>query len=283
MALAEAPLNHDLNQESDDNGSEVIDDSALSAGLAPSLGDAIGGPVNDQISTYVVHEGDTLSQIAKMFGVSANTILWANDIPRGGALKAGQQLVILPVSGIQYVVKKGDTVAALAKKYSADAEEIRSFNGIEGGLTVGDEIVIPNGVEPAVPVVGAVKKFIANITSSYVQTDGYFIRPAKGTKTQGIHGKNGVDFSYRGGLDVVAAAGGEVVVSVSSGYNGGYGHYIVIKHSNGTQTLYGHLSENLVAAGTVVSQGQLIGKIGNTGRSSGPHLHFEVRGGANPF
>jgi murein DD-endopeptidase MepM/ murein hydrolase activator NlpD len=218
-----------------------------------------------------------------MFGVSANTILWANDIPRGGALKIGQQLVILPVSGIQYTVKKGDTVASLAKKYSADAEEIKSFNGIEGGLTVGDEIVIPNGVEPTVPVVSAVKKFIANITSSYVQTNGYFIRPAKGSKTQGLHGKNGVDFSFRGGPDVVAAADGEVVVSASSGYNGGYGHYIVIKHSNGTQTLYGHLNENLVAAGATVSQGQLIGKIGNTGRSSGPHLHFEVRGGVNPF
>ncbi len=102
-------------------------------------------------------------------------------------------------------------------------------------------------------------------------------------RTQGIHGYNGVDLGASVGAPVRAAAGGTVMLSRSGGYNGGYGNYIVIKHPNGSQTLYAHLSSNAVAAGQVVTQGQTIGAVGNTGRSTGPHLHFEVRGGKNPF
>ena len=291
MPIADATRNSNLNQK--DKKNDIIADmegSALSAVRSASLaGSNDDKPIlnsGDQISVYVVREGDTLSEVSKMFGVSANTIRYANDIPKGGSLRVGQQLVILPVSGIQYVIKKGDTINKIAKKYSADAQEIRDFNGVDdSSLQIGDTIIIPNGVEAPTPVT-AVKKFIANIISpntSGVQTDGYFIRPAKGGKTQNIHGHNGIDFSARGGLSVVASASGKVLISLSSGYNGGYGRYIVIAHSNGTQTLYAHLSANFVSAGDTVEQGQLIGNIGNTGLSTGPHLHFEVRGARNPF
>ncbi|MCK9351329.1 MAG: M23 family metallopeptidase [Candidatus Paceibacterota bacterium] len=290
MLLAEATRNPNLNQENDEIGSiAAMEGSALSAVRSVSSANS-DKPINsgDQISVYVVKEGDTLSQIAKMFGVSENTIRFANDISRGGSIRPGQQLVILPVSGIQYTIKKGDTISKIAKNYSADAQEIRDFNGIDdASLAIGDTIIIPNGVEAPKPasVVTSVKKFISNIISSDsgVQTSGYFVRPAKGGKTQGIHGHNGVDFSGRGGLSVVAAASGKVLISLSSGYNGGYGKYVVIAHPNGTQTLYAHLSANFVSAGESVTQGQLIGNIGNTGLSTGPHLHFEVRGAKNPF
>ncbi len=289
MALAEAPLNHELNSSLEEYSPVVIEDSAISASLSvsPAKSDdkSKNSASSDQISVYVVREGDTLSQIAKMFEVSPNTILWANDIPRKSALKVGQKLVILPVSGIQYTIKKGDTINKIAKNFSADSDEIRDFNDIKDStLSLGDVIIIPNGTEEQTTVITPVKKFISGIISeTNFQTDGYFIRPAKGGKTQGIHGHNGVDFSARSGISVIAAAKGEVLISRSSGYNGGYGSYVVINHPNGTQTLYAHLSANFVSAGDTVSQGQLIGNIGNTGKSTGSHLHFEIHGAKNPF
>jgi murein DD-endopeptidase MepM/ murein hydrolase activator NlpD len=113
---------------------------------------------------------------------------------------------------------------------------------------------------------------------------GYYIRPlAGGVKTQCLHGYNAVDLGTPTGTSVMAAASGTVIVARPSGYNGGYGEYIVIQHPNGTQTVYGHLSKLYVTDGAHVSQGQTIALSGNTGNSTGPHLHFEVRGAANPF
>jgi murein DD-endopeptidase MepM/ murein hydrolase activator NlpD len=114
--------------------------------------------------------------------------------------------------------------------------------------------------------------------------DGYYMKPfIVGTKTQGLHGYNAVDYGMPVGSPIYAAAAGTVIISKSSGYNGGYGKYIVIEHQNSTQTLYGHLSNPIVSVGQSVIQGQLIGYSGNTGKSTGPHLHFEVRGAKNPF
>jgi murein DD-endopeptidase MepM/ murein hydrolase activator NlpD len=111
-----------------------------------------------------------------------------------------------------------------------------------------------------------------------------FTHPAPGSvKSQGIHGYNAVDLAGGMGSAIRAAADGEVIVARPSGWNGGYGNYIVIRHSNGVQTLYAHLSSLNVGVGSYVSQGQTIGGMGNTGRSTGTHLHFEVRGGRNPF
>lgn len=295
MALLEAVRNSDPSPDPRGTNVTIVNDSAILANQAPDQpgGDKLSGvtPAGDQISVYVVRKGDTLSAIAKMFGVSANTILWANDIPKGGSVRVGQKLVILPVSGVQHTVKKGETVAKIAALYKADADEIRGTNNLEDGenLTAGDIIIIPNGVESEAPSVNPIKNTIKRALSSLVDdtpavpTSGYFVRPTAGRKTQGLHGHNGIDFHADEGTAVVAAAAGTVVVSMSSGWNGGYGQYIVIQHANGTQTLYAHLSNNIVSAGQEVSQRQLIAYSGSTGKSFGPHLHFEVRGGRNPF
>lgn len=295
MALLEAVRNSDPSPTPDNGGGTIVNDSALVASPAPDQSvDSLSGatPTSDQISVYVVRTGDTLSAIAKMFGVSPNTILWANDIPRAGSVKVGQKLVILPVSGTQHTVKKGDTIEKIAALYKAEADDIRESNNIEGGdiLAVGENIIIPNGVESEAPSVSPVKtikkalgSLVNTVSSPTVSTDGYFVRPTAGRKTQGIHGHNGIDFHASKGTSVVAAAAGTVVVSRDSGWGGGYGQYIVVKHGNGTQTLYAHLSANLVSEGQEVYQGQLIGLSGATGKSFGPHLHFEVRGGRNPF
>jgi len=105
-----------------------------------------------------------------------------------------------------------------------------------------------------------------------------------GVRTQGVHGYNGVDLGAAEGTPFMASAPGEVIVARASGWNGGYGQYIVIRHDNGTQTLYAHASGIVVGIGQRVVQGQVIGYVGSTGRSTGPHLHFEIRGGPrNPF
>ena len=104
-----------------------------------------------------------------------------------------------------------------------------------------------------------------------------------GIKTQGIHGHNAVDLASSYGANIFASADGEVILSRSSGWNGGYGQYIILKHDNGTQTVYGHLSQDFVSIGDHVSQGQIIGKMGRSGHATGVHLHFEIRGAKNPF
>lgn len=253
----------------------------------------------DRISLYTVRQNDTLEQIARMYGVTPNTILWANDLKKGTTLKPDQVLVILPISSIKYAVQKGDTLQSLAKKFNGDVGEIAQFNNLEEGdkLAVGDEIMIPDAdgsllnsenkkAEDAAKKQKTNKKgtTIANTGGARADTTGYFVRPVVGgVRTQGLHGHNGIDIAAAHGTPILAAAGGEVLVSRSGGWGGGYGTYVVIKHPNGTQTLYGHMSQSLVSTGQTVTKGQQIGKMGNTGQSSGVHLHFEVRGGKNPF
>lgn len=264
----------------------IVDDSALDSQDDFVDGDVVQ-PQSGQISVYVVRPGDTLSQIAAMFNVSINTIVWANDL-HGRVISPGQTLIILPVSGIKYTVKKGDTLASVAKKYKADAQEIIDFNNLEEGtkLAVGDEIIIPDAVAEAAPASknssgSSIKPgAFANLPS----TSGYYTRPVvNARRTQGIHGYNGVDLGAPLGTPVLAAASGKVIISRASGWNGGYGNYIVIYHDNGTQTLYAHLSRNSVVQGQTVDKGQIIGAVGTTGKSTGTHLHFEVRGAKNPF
>lgn len=264
-------------------GGEVIiaDESALlpEEGPAGAGGDIVRSK-NSTISIYVVREGDTLSGIGEMFDVSVNTIIWGNDLKRGAPLKVGQTLTILPVTGVKYTVKKGDTLESIAKKLHGDAAEIASFNGVDtASLAVGDEIIVPNG-EIQVAAAPAQKS-----AAKAAQYTGYYIRPLSGgVRSQGVHGYNGVDIAAPVGTPIMASASGEVIVAKGSGWNGGYGEYVVIRHENGTQTLYAHASEVIVGIGERVVQGQIIAYVGSTGRSTGAHLHFEIRGGPrNPF
>jgi murein DD-endopeptidase MepM/ murein hydrolase activator NlpD len=172
-------------------------------------------------------------------------------------------------------------------------EEVAEFNelAVSATLSVGDEIIVPDA-ELAAPV--APKRVASNIEKNPTAKlhdaggpsyPGYYIRPIKtGTRTQGLHGYNAVDLAAAIGTSIYASAKGVVIVSSSNGsWNHGYGNYAVIAHPNGTQTLYAHMSQNLVSVGEQVSQGDIIGKIGLTGKTTGPHIHFEIRGAKNPF
>ena len=260
----------------------IVDGTALeSNGGESEVFVDLGKSGTGQISVYVVRQGDTLSEIADMFGVSTNTIVWANDIKRG-VIKEGQELVILPISGVRHVVKKGDTLKSLATKYKADLGDILSYNDFstDAKINAGDIVIIPDGV------ISATQTSLAKTSGSqaYPVYAGYYLRPiVGGRKTQGIHGNNGVDLAAPTGVPILASADGKVIVSRAGGYNGGYGIYVVISHANGTQTLYAHMSKNNVSAGQNVTQGQVIGAVGSTGKSTGPHVHFEIRGAKNPF
>lgn len=239
---------------------------------------------NGEISVYVVREGDSLSQIADMYGVTVNTIMWANSISKATGIKKGDSLVILPIVGVRHTVAKGETLNSIVKKYGADLDEVLEYNNLTSvdDLAVGDELMIPGG-----ELHSSTKKVASGATptktSGAVSSGAGFSHPLPGARrTQGIHGYNGVDLAAPAGTPVLAAAGGTVIVAKASGWNGGYGNYVVIKHKN-TQTLYAHLSSVGVGVGDVVSVGESVGIIGNTGKSTGTHLHFEVRGGTNPF
>lgn len=247
--------------------------------------DSLRGAAPDRISVYVVRQGDTLSEIAGMFGVSVNTIVWANDLGSSRIVRQGQTLIILPVSGVEKTIQKGDTLKSIAAKYKADAEEIAEFNGLDpaAALAVGTTIIIPGG-EIAVPVPAKKPSTSPYLGGSGASLAGYYGNPLPGgVLTQALHGWNGIDLAAPRGTSVRAMADGTVIIARNSGWNGGYGNYVVITHGNGTQTLYSHLLRASVAAGDTVVQGQVIGTVGNTGHSTGPHLHFEVRGAKNPF
>jgi LysM repeat protein len=244
----------------------------------------IGEATSETISTYVVRKGDTISGIAQMFNVTSNTVRWANDIS-GSTIREGQLLIILPISGVKHTVQKGDTLSSIAKKYKADLGEISRYNSIAPSqvLTPGIIVMVPDGEIASVATRTTVQGTGA-VRGGGPAYEGYYLRPILGgIKTQGLHGYNAVDLATYSGAPVFASADGTVIVSASSGWNGGYGNYIVITHGNGTQTLYSHLSAVSVSTGDRVDRGQQIGAVGSSGKSTGPHLHFEIRGAKNPF
>ncbi len=275
-----SPLNENFNFE------RLIDGNALVALSGPSgsvLDIENSSRESDQISVYVVREGDTISEIANMFGVTVNTIKWGNDLT-SNTLKAEQNLVILPISGIKYTIKKGDSVTSIAKKFKADEKEIISYNNIESDLVVGENLIIPDGELATAPSSNSITSIRNAGGNSLKIFEGYYMRPVvQGKRSQGIHGYNGVDIAAPSGTPIFASASGEVIISRSGSWNGGYGNYVVIKHPNGTQTLYAHNKTNLVSVGDMVKQGDIIGYVGATGKATGNHLHFEVRGAKNPF
>jgi len=263
-------------------------DSALVSHNGPSgtPSDIANVPPPDRISVYEVKKGNTLSEIADMFGVSVNTIIWANDLKNAKDVHPGDILIILPVSGVEHTVVKGNTLKSLAKKYGADADEIAQYNGLDptAPLKIGSTIIIIGGEISAPTKNSQSSSSNSYLSSGHVQA-GYYSNPVPGGLiTQTIHGKNAVDIGATRGTPIYAAADGVIIISRNNGsWNGGYGNYVVITHNNGSQTLYSHMRSSVVSFGQMVSQGQLIGYVGATGLATGSHLHFEVRGATNPF
>jgi LysM repeat protein len=240
------------------------------------------------IITYIVESGDNVSIIAEKFEISPETIVWANgelaDDP--DMLYVGQQLLILPVSGVYHTVKKGDTLESIAKAYKVDVAAITGyqFNQLREPyqLTEGQNLIVPGGQKPPPPP-KVVRIYSGPIPADAAKGTGHFGWPASGPITQKYWSHHrAVDIGAAQGSTVVAADSGFVVYA---GWNNqGYGNLVVIDHRNGYQTLYAHLDSVLIQVGQSIAKGQKIGLVGATGRTRslygpgpGVHLHFEIR------
>jgi murein DD-endopeptidase MepM/ murein hydrolase activator NlpD len=250
---------------------------------------------------YTIRVGDSIAQIAAEFGVTVETILVENNLTSRSAIRPGQVLKIPPVSGVMHVVAKGDTVKKIADLYKAPVSEIIAFNKLNSdgsGLVVGTRIMVPQGKKPTpitppatnvattgrtTPRTGS--RSVAGVALP-VGTPGAPFESGFIWPTNAVRINRGVGFGHTG-LDIGTYDGtafGRPTFAAKSGTvkfagwnNGGYGNLIVIDHGGGFETYYGHHSQIYVNVGEHVEQGQTIGAIGSTGRSTGPHLHFEIR------
>jgi murein DD-endopeptidase MepM/ murein hydrolase activator NlpD len=255
-----------------------------------------------QVFTYTVQAGDTVFGIAEKFGLTPYTIYWANsetleDNPH--RLNVGMVLNILPVNGVYHTVLAGETAAGVAEEYDVEPEALyNEWNDLKQGqpLAAGMHLVIPGGEREFVvwqlPTAvassgaGAVHRGRAGLcVGSYsgLPGRGWFNWPTAGRRISGWYFRdarnpahNGVDIGVRTGDAIYAADGGIIIFAGWWGANG-YGNLIVVDHLNGWQTWYAHLSQVNVICGQQVNAGDVIGLGGSTGRSSGPHLHFETR------
>jgi len=233
---------------------------------------------------YRVVEGDTISSIAQKYGVSIDTLLWENNLKSVEAIKPKQIIRILPVTGVKHTVRRGETIYSIAKNYDVDAQIIIDYpfntfsNDETFSLMAGQELMIPEGIKPRETITGT--KYVARtvVPIPGVVGEGNFMWPSGGQITQRYSWYHpAVDIANSSNPPVVAAASGTVVIADWNG--GGYGNIVVIDHGNGYETLYAHLMSKsiVVRPGERVQQGQRIGTMGSTGRSTGTHLHFEIK------
>lgn len=231
---------------------------------------------------YKVQAGDNPYLIATRFGLQPESIVWANptleDDPN--LLSIGQELLIPPTDGVLHTVESGETLTDIAEAYDVTVEDIIGYSpnnlGRASELVEGQWVMVPGGEKPflqaaSTPAPGQ----WAPAPEAFGGATGTFVWPTQGRITQGAWaGHVALDIANATGTPVRASDSGVVVFAGWS--NTGYGYNVVIDHGNGFRTRYAHLSYYHVEAGQRVDQHQLIGKIGSTGRSTGPHLHFEV-------
>lgn len=271
--------------------SDVTDNGFL--GLSPIPVTTIPKRVRREVTKYTVQPGDTVSDIAAQFEVSADSILWANpkleDNP--DMLALDQVLNIPPTTGVLYTVQNGDSVQKIADKFKSPKtpaaklvqnildfefnQELHDLQPPDFALTTGQFLMVPGGSKPYIPRV--VTTYSGPVPGSAARGTGLFGWPTSGSITQKFWSRHpGIDIGAPKGAPVRAADSGYVVAAGWDNERVSYGFMILINHGNGYVTRYAHLSSMDVEAGDSVKKGQLIGRVGSTGNSTGPHLHFEV-------
>lgn len=280
--------------EGDEDGF-VPEEEFLPLGGTVSGGRAIVAPTTlpgapeegDRRSTvnYVVQSGDTVGAVAERFGVSVETVLWENNLTARSVLRLGDVLKILPATGVRHTVSSGDTLLRIAAKYDIDVEEIKKINRLndDSTLVIGESLLIPGGrpirvnIPTRSPSSFAVRSPVS--VPAARETGTTLLWPTSGRViTQYYHSRHsGLDIDGHYDSPIYASEGGVVV---TAGWNpNGYGNYVIIDHGGGLRTLYAHASQLFVKAGQQLTRGEVIAMVGTTGRSTGTHLHYEVRVG----
>lgn len=239
-----------------------------------------------KIIQYAIQPGDTVGNLAQKFQISVETILIENKLSLKSVLRPGDSLNILPVNGVSHKIKKGDNLKKIALLYKADIQKIIDFNHLtEEELPIGEVLIVPEGKRLPAPAAPASQ--IATGRPPALKVSGLgMLWPTTGRRiTQYFTWRHtGIDIALPTGNPIYAALDG--VVEMSGWNRSGYGYQIVLRHSNGLKTRYAHNSKLYVLVGQEVAKGDVIALIGSTGRSTGPHLHFEVIVGGvrvNPF
>jgi murein DD-endopeptidase MepM/ murein hydrolase activator NlpD len=240
---------------------------------------------------HVVSDGETVASIAERYGLRPETIIWENNLSDDAKIKPGEVLRILPVDGVRHKVLRGETIYSIGKKYGLDGSQVQMIvdypfneflNDETFELVVGQYLMVPEGVMPDKKVTSTTGlASYGKITpdAGTVSATGTFIWPASGLITQSYSFYHkAIDIANRAGGAILATDAGIVTVA---GWpdNSGYGNRVMIDHGNGYITLYAHMSMIQVREGQRVKRGDVIGQMGSTGRSTGTHLHFEIRQG----
>ena len=237
---------------------------------------------------YAVAPGDTVAAIAQRYGISPQTVIWANQIGNGDRIALGEKLQILPVDGVLHIVANGDTLDSIAKRYEVGVAAIANYEPNQlanpDSLALGQKIVVPGG-EFKPPPVSEPKPAPSSepkappapqpTPAPQPKEEKGLAWPTYGMLTQYFQDyHHGIDIAAPIGTPIYAAASGRVTKVVKLDWS--YGWYLVIDHGNGFEGLYAHCSQFYVGVGDRVERGQVIAAVGNTGKATGPHLHFEV-------
>jgi murein DD-endopeptidase MepM/ murein hydrolase activator NlpD len=310
ILLSFSPLSHCLSKEADASNSAAVDynlpdneDLLISEVVANYQWTQDLSPEDAENSSsegtsifvrkliferYIIKPGDTLWSIARDNKVTVNTIIGTNNM-KDKRVVVGKEIRIPNQNGIMYELKEMDSLKLICKKYKSDVKavmEINNLNENPSGLVPGKSIFLP-GAKPIIKI--EEKKAVNKMQFAYRKYNNkrqMFILPVQSVVTShfgyrnnatGYRGREfhaGIDLRGRVGCPMAASADGQVIYN---GYMSGYGKLLIIRHSNGFTTRYAHNSANLVSEGTYVRQNQIIALAGVTGRSTGPHIHFEIR------
>jgi murein DD-endopeptidase MepM/ murein hydrolase activator NlpD len=253
-----------------------VDPTAFDQAVSSAAEEANVAPPRGQILTYLVQPGDSLWSIAVEFDLDVDTLRWSNPAiaQNPDLLRPGQELVILPIRGVYVIVQPGDTVAKLAARWGVAPADIVNYplNNLREGEEprVGARLVIPHG------------RYEVKLAPPGPAPGYTYAWPIRGTITQRYSpGHRAVDFGAPYGAKVYAARAGRCVYADWSPENM-YGYLVIVDHGDGSRAYYSHLKGAWVEVGEWVSRGDLVGEVGSTGNSTGPHVHFEIRVGGVP-
>ncbi len=251
--------------------------------LKPLAVDTTVTDASAKLITYTVKSGDTLTAIARKFGVSMMTLWWANSLAAKDQLHIGQKITIPPVDGLVIVVKAGDTLDSIAALTGMSADDIAAYNSLtDRALVLGQVLIVPDARGKPIAVTAS-KPTITRTSSGGGSahppanySGGAFYWPVPGGWiSQYFHASHpAIDIAAPEGTRVLAAAAGTVIFAGWKDNGGGY--QVWIAHGSGLFTTYNHMSAIVTHVGAHVGRGQQVGRVGMTGNATGPHLHFEV-------